>query len=167
MQPFTAEFAEASLTPHAEPMKIGDATYRRMLDGTQAFVEERGPKGVRKLPIQHVMGGKNTYYFLTPLERGRLQVLPLAYDIQKKAWYDMAASGVRMHAGQAPRSPPRPGPTPPSPSTPPAIAATSASSDQLRPGQRTPTTPPGANPASIAKPAMATATRTSHSTRRT
>ena len=41
------------------------------------------------------MGGKNVYYFLTPLDRGRLQVLPLAYDVHKKAWYDMAASGVR------------------------------------------------------------------------
>ncbi len=41
------------------------------------------------------MGGKNVYYFLTPLERGRLQVLPLAYDVQKKTWYDTAASGVR------------------------------------------------------------------------
>ena len=41
------------------------------------------------------MGGKNVYYFLTPLDRGRLQVLPLAYDVHKKTWYDMAASGVR------------------------------------------------------------------------
>jgi tetratricopeptide (TPR) repeat protein len=41
------------------------------------------------------MGGKNVYYLLTPMERGRLQVLPLAYDVHKKAWCDMAASGVR------------------------------------------------------------------------
>jgi len=32
------------------------------------------------------------------MERGRLQVLPLAYDVQEKSWYDVAASGVRMHA---------------------------------------------------------------------
>ena len=41
------------------------------------------------------MGGKNVYYFLTPMERGRLQVLPVAYDVHKKAWFDTAASGVR------------------------------------------------------------------------
>ena len=41
------------------------------------------------------MGGKNVYYFLTPLERGRLQVLPVAYDVHKKSWYDTASSGVR------------------------------------------------------------------------
>jgi len=50
---------------------------------------------VRNYPIAHVMGGKNVYYFLTPMDRGRLQVLPVAYDVQKKNWYDMAASGVR------------------------------------------------------------------------
>jgi tetratricopeptide (TPR) repeat protein len=41
------------------------------------------------------MGGKNVYYFLTELARGRLQVLPVAYDVHKRAWYDTAASGVR------------------------------------------------------------------------
>ena len=41
------------------------------------------------------MGGKNVYYFLTPMPKGRLQVLPVAYDVKKKVWYDTAASGVR------------------------------------------------------------------------
>ena len=54
-----------------------------------------GPDGERRLPIVRVMGGKNVYYLLTPMARGRLQVLPLAYDVHKKTWYDMAASGVR------------------------------------------------------------------------
>jgi Flp pilus assembly protein TadD len=58
-------------------------------------VLEKGPDGERKFPIMHVMGGKNVYYLLTPMARGRLQVLPLAYDVHKKRWYDMAASGVR------------------------------------------------------------------------
>jgi Tfp pilus assembly protein PilF len=77
---------------------IGGLSYRVVLEGEAGFVEESGPKEVRRLPMQQAMGGKNTYYFLTPMERGRLQVLPLAFDIQKKSWYDMAASGVRMHA---------------------------------------------------------------------
>ena len=58
-------------------------------------MREKGPDGQRTFPIAHVMGGKNVYYLLTPLARGRLQVLPLAYDVHKKTWYDMAASGVR------------------------------------------------------------------------
>ncbi len=98
MQPFTAKFAESALGPQSAAIAIEGSSYRFLLDEGAGYIEESGPKGVRKLPIQHAMGGKNTYYFLTPMERGRLQVLPLAYDIQKKSWYDMAASGVRMHA---------------------------------------------------------------------
>ena len=41
------------------------------------------------------MGGKNVYYFLTQMPKGRLQVLPVAYDVHKQTWYDTAASGVR------------------------------------------------------------------------
>jgi hypothetical protein len=98
MQPFSATLAKAALQPQKDAIAIGGLSYRVVLEGEAGFVEESGPKEVRKLPMQQAMGGKNTYYFLTPMERGRLQVLPLAYDIQKKSWYDMAASGVRMHA---------------------------------------------------------------------
>ena len=45
------------------------------------------------------MGGKNVYYFLTAMDRGRLQTLPIAYDVNKKEWFDMAASGVRHFPG--------------------------------------------------------------------
>ena len=100
MQPFTLEFAASFLSAQTGPLKIGKNRYLAVFAQTSGYVEERGPSGARKLPMLHVMGGKNAYYFLTSLDRGRLQVLPLAYDVQKKAWYDMAASGVRMHAGR-------------------------------------------------------------------
>ena len=41
------------------------------------------------------MGGKNVYYFLTPLERGWLQVLPVAYDVRRREWFDTTASAMR------------------------------------------------------------------------
>ena len=41
------------------------------------------------------LGGKNVYYFLTPMERGRLQVLPVAYDVRRNEWLDTAASAMR------------------------------------------------------------------------
>jgi tetratricopeptide (TPR) repeat protein len=41
------------------------------------------------------MGGRNIYYFLTLMERGRLQTLPLAYDVRAEEWFDTVASGVR------------------------------------------------------------------------
>ena len=39
--------------------------------------------------------GKMSIISLTPMDRGRLQVLPLAFDVRKKAWFDTAASGIR------------------------------------------------------------------------
>ena len=95
MQPYTPQFAKAQLTPQQGDVAIGKRKYRAEIGDGAGCVREIGPDGERQYPIVHVMGGKNVYYFLTPLERGRLQVLPVAYDVHKKAWYDMAASGVR------------------------------------------------------------------------
>jgi len=95
MQPYTAEFAKISLTPQQGDIQIGSRTYRAEIGPTEGFMRETGPGGERRYPIAHVLGGKNVRYFLTPMARGRLQVLPLAYDVHKKSWYDVAASGVR------------------------------------------------------------------------
>lgn len=100
MQPYTAEFAQGHLTPQEADMTIGTRRYRAEIAADEGWICESGPEGGRKYPIAQVMGGKNVYYLLTPLERGRLQVLPLAYDVHKRAWYDMAASGVRHFPDQ-------------------------------------------------------------------
>jgi len=95
MQPYTPEFARARLSGQTEDITIGKHRYRAEIEGQTGRVREDGPEGRKTYPIEHVMGGKNVYYFLTPLERGRLQVLPVAYDVRRKEWYDTAASGVR------------------------------------------------------------------------
>jgi len=95
MQPYTPVFAKANLSPPSTAVTIGNRKYHADLAEDAGCLIEAGPAGERKYPIAHVMGGKNVYYFLTPLERGRLQVLPLAYDVHKKTWYDTAGSGVR------------------------------------------------------------------------
>ena len=95
MQPYTAEFAAAELTPHDGEIQVGSSAYQAQVGTEQGWVLERRPEGEQKLPIVHVLGGKNVYYFLTPWERGRLQTLPVAYDVRRKAWFDTAMSGVR------------------------------------------------------------------------
>ena len=95
MQPYTPEFAAAELTPQEEEIAIGDHRYRVEMGPRQAWVVEHAADRETRYEIAHVLGGKNVYYFLTALDRGRLQVLPLAYDVRQKAWYDTAASGVR------------------------------------------------------------------------
>jgi len=95
MQPFTPELAKTKLSPQTADVVIGPRKFRAEIGGDGPAVRELGPDGERKYPIAHAMGGKNVYYFLAPLERGRLQVLPVAYDVHKKAWFDTTASGVR------------------------------------------------------------------------
>jgi tetratricopeptide (TPR) repeat protein len=100
MQPFTAELARTKLSPQTDEIVIGNFRYRADIAGKSGWVIEQGPQGEKKYRIEHVMGGKNVYYFLTALDRGRLQTLPVAYDVNEKKWFDMAASGIRHFPGR-------------------------------------------------------------------
>ena len=93
MQPFTAALAREQLTLQKQDIVIGDYRYRAEI-GTGQVRETTATSEVNR-PIAHVMGGKNVYFFLTPYERGRLQVLPVAYDVRRTEWYDVSASGLR------------------------------------------------------------------------
>ena len=93
MQPYTPELAKTKLTPQKAEVAVGN--YRFLADLTKGAVTERSPEGERRYPMVQAMGGKNVYYFLTPLERGWLQVLPVAYDVRRKEWFDTTASAMR------------------------------------------------------------------------
>ena len=105
MQPYTAAFARSNLTAQAQPVRIGSYRYRAEVAAPTGSVLEQGPEGDRRYRIEHALGGKNVYYFLTPLEGGKLQTLPVAYDVRKKEWFDTALSGMRHFPGQGPDSP--------------------------------------------------------------
>ncbi|MGA2257666.1 MAG: tetratricopeptide repeat protein [Thermoguttaceae bacterium] len=99
MQPYNEAFAKKELKPQVNEVVIGKQSFRAEIGEKQGWIRETsGDKDGNKethYPIAHVMGGKNTYYFLTQMPKGRLQVLPVAYDVHKQTWYDTAASGVR------------------------------------------------------------------------
>ncbi|MGQ9590064.1 MAG: tetratricopeptide repeat protein, partial [Planctomycetota bacterium] len=95
MRPYTPEFARANLAEQTEPISIGGRPYRAAFEGDRGFVVESAPDGERRLPIAHVLGGKNVFYFLTPYRGGRLQVLPLAFDARARVWFDAMGSMVR------------------------------------------------------------------------
>jgi Tfp pilus assembly protein PilF len=99
MQPYTFEFAQANLKAPQGSIRIGKYEYIACVGQGEGWVLEKGPDGEKWRPIAHVLGGKNVYYFLTPMERGRLQTLPVAYDVRTKTWFDTAASGVRHFPG--------------------------------------------------------------------
>jgi len=100
MQPFTADLAATQLTPQKAALELDGHSYLAQWDGEEGWVLDRGPTSTQRWPITHVMGGKNVFFFLTPRERGRLQVLPVAYDVGQRRWYDATGSMVR-HARNA------------------------------------------------------------------
>ncbi|MCB9850872.1 MAG: ammonia-forming cytochrome c nitrite reductase subunit c552 [Phycisphaerales bacterium] len=79
---------------------IGGHGYRAEISADHGCIVDTGPDGERRLPLTHVIGGKNVFYFLTPGERGRLQTAPLAFDIRERVWFDVADSVVRHVPGQ-------------------------------------------------------------------
>lgn len=105
MQPYTPELAKAKLTPQTKDIVIGKYRYRVDISGQTGWVYEKGPKGTKKYKIEHVLGGKNVFYFLTPMDKGRLQTLPVAYDVNRKEWFDTAGSGVRHFPERRPDEP--------------------------------------------------------------
>ena len=98
MQPFSAELARTKLTAQESDIEIKDYRYCAEIKTGIGVVRENGPEGDQEYRIDHVLGGKNVYYFLTPMKRGRLQVLPVAYDTNEKIWFDTTASMVRHAA---------------------------------------------------------------------
>jgi tetratricopeptide (TPR) repeat protein len=105
MQPYTPEFARMYLATMDAPVRIGAHEYVACVGPDEGWVLERGADGEKQYRIAHVMGGKNVYYFLTQMERGRLQTLSVGYDVRAKEWFDTAASGVRHFPGAAADTP--------------------------------------------------------------
>jgi tetratricopeptide (TPR) repeat protein len=93
MQPYTDKLAQTMLTPQSADIVAGRHRFRA--DLLTGEVIERSGDGERRYRITQTTGGKNVFYFLTPLERGWLQVLPVAYDVRRKEWFDTTASAVR------------------------------------------------------------------------
>ncbi|MCK7510542.1 MAG: hypothetical protein MZV70_45125 [Desulfobacterales bacterium] len=66
------------------------------------MVVEKGPKGTKKYKIEHVLGGKRTSigFPITSEESAVLLAPAAAYDVNKQARLDTAASGVRHFPGR-------------------------------------------------------------------
>ncbi|MBL7115203.1 MAG: ammonia-forming cytochrome c nitrite reductase subunit c552 [Kiritimatiellae bacterium] len=96
MQPVTSEFVDAELVLHTNTIQIGENRYRARIE--KMDVIEVTPDGTNVYPMVHAMGGKNVYFFLTPLDRGRLQVMPISFNVPEKRWFDTTLSMVRHFA---------------------------------------------------------------------
>jgi tetratricopeptide (TPR) repeat protein len=96
MQPVTADFISLNLTSIDTTINFGDNSFQVVVEkDSLAFIEKKIHQSPSVYSAAHVMGGKYVYYFLTELDRGKLQVLPVAYDVKTQSWYNNPESGVR------------------------------------------------------------------------
>ncbi len=96
MQDVSPDFINENILKFNQRIRVGTDTFLVSHENDSLIFTELMRSGeINRYPAIHAMGGKYIYYFLTPLSRGRLQVLPLAYDCDKETWYNNPESGVR------------------------------------------------------------------------
>ncbi|MCL3779719.1 hypothetical protein EMN47_04865 [Prolixibacteraceae bacterium JC049] len=98
MQPINKKFISENSYPASEKIKVGDKWYKVLDDQDKMQVAEYATKDgteLKRYEAVWTLGGRNISYFLTPMEGGRLQTLPLAYDENRKEWYSTPASAMR------------------------------------------------------------------------
>ena len=98
MQEVSGDFVQSELKPHAGWIEVGGRRYHVDITADPPVLQEENLESGGCYPLKWVLGGKNVYYFLTPWERGRWQMLPLAFDARGEAWFDAAGSMLRHFA---------------------------------------------------------------------
>ncbi|TAJ14131.1 ammonia-forming cytochrome c nitrite reductase subunit c552 [Marinilabiliaceae bacterium JC017] len=95
IQNINAEFALNKVPACPGEIAVDSSFFRvEVIRDSLFFIERKGESEVM-YPATFALGGKNIYYFLTPFEKGRLQVMPLAYDINRDEWYNNPKSAIR------------------------------------------------------------------------
>ncbi|MCX7045685.1 MAG: multiheme c-type cytochrome, partial [Candidatus Sumerlaeota bacterium] len=95
MQTYAGAMVRAPISRATTDVMIGQYQFRPEITSATGYVQETGPHGKKRYAMLYTLGGKNVYYFLTPVERGRLQVLPIAFDMRRRQWLDTTASALR------------------------------------------------------------------------
>ncbi len=95
MQGVDSSFVVSELKFDSASAEIQGHIFTAIVRNDSLILLEKKDDLVKEYPAIHALGGKYIYYFLTPFTKGRLQVLPLAYDIKAGVWYNTPASAVR------------------------------------------------------------------------
>ena len=96
MQPVNAAFTKEYHLPESKLFKIDGKSYQMVYeDSSLVMLEKDGKELLRKYPVKYSLGGHHVYTFLAPIEDGKLQNLPLAYDYNLKTWFNYPNSAVR------------------------------------------------------------------------
>jgi tetratricopeptide (TPR) repeat protein len=97
MQPVERSFLTAESLPDTSGVEVGGKIYEVLAGADSLLMLEKDKEGniLARLPGIWSLGGKNVFYFLTPAAGGRLQTLPLAFNVHSRRWYNNPESGVR------------------------------------------------------------------------
>ncbi len=95
MQPVNRRFFETESLPSSKTFLLEEKTYRIIVGDSTIILNEQNGDSIKQYDVVWALGGKNVFYFLTQLEKGKLQTIPLAYDVNRKIWYNNPASAVR------------------------------------------------------------------------
>ncbi len=95
MEAFSASLAQ-TLEPMSAPLRIGDESFIVEFDDQGGILRGFSKCGEETTwRLRHSFGGRNVRYFLIPMDKGKLQVAPLAYYVHQRKWYDATGSMVR------------------------------------------------------------------------
>ena len=95
MEPMDSAYINSKKLPDSEVFLLEGKSYHvEFGDSTMIMFEANGDQ-VSEYNVVWALGGKNVSYYLTDLGGGKLQTIPLAYDHNKKIWYNNPESAVR------------------------------------------------------------------------
>ncbi|NQU54628.1 MAG: ammonia-forming cytochrome c nitrite reductase subunit c552 [Bacteroidetes bacterium] len=95
MEPINLKYIQDENLPESEEFSLEGKIYRVAFEDSSMFMIEKDGDATKKYEVVWALGGKNVSYFLTMLEKGKLQTIPLAYDVNRKIWYNNPESAVR------------------------------------------------------------------------
>lgn len=94
-----ARFRAEEGVPPSEEIFLEGKNYRMVWEDTTLVMIERSEEKETKYEVMYSLGGRNVFTFLTPLDKGRLQTIPLAYDMNRQTWFNYPESAIR-HFGE-------------------------------------------------------------------
>lgn len=95
MEPINLKYINGENLPESEVFSLEGKTYQIEFQDSLMFMIEKEGDESKRFEVVWALGGKNVSYFLTPMENGKLQTIPLAYDYNKKIWYNNPESAIR------------------------------------------------------------------------
>ncbi len=96
MQPVNSGFVKEYDLPPSKPIIVDGMSYEVIYeDSAMVLLEKEENELLNKFNLEWSLGGRNVFTFLVALDKGRYQTMPLAYDVNRKTWFNYPESAIR------------------------------------------------------------------------